>query len=210
MIIPIPYQSKKIEIDFSLSTILYAPTQDTIRMENTRTSRQNYNCVVDELRDDFLHDLAHTKYKGKFIINSTPLYPEDTPASERLGNCFDENFAVYLKMMKKGAKFIHGEMRSRLAEWSETDDCRGMPMWHVWVEVDDMVYDCSNGKKLIMPKEMFYLRYRVAWSEDYPLTFAFESATRLTIGRPPLSENLRVLAIKEKQRQFGFIDLDHR
>lgn len=196
-------------MDFSLYARLYAPTKTQTTMATTRTSRQNYNRVVDELRDNFIYDLEQ-KYKGKFIHNFKSLYQADTPASDRLGNCFDENFEVYLKMMKKGARFIHGETRSRLGEWAEIDDCRGMPMWHVWVELDDMVYDCSNGHKLIMPKELFYLKTRVAWSEDYPLTFAFESATRLTIGRPPPGENTRILEIKEKQRQLGHIDIDHR
>jgi hypothetical protein len=77
-----------------------------------------------------------------------------------------ENLETYQKLEKKGAKMVMGELRSRMQEWAELDECRGLPIYHVWVEVGDMVYDVSNGNKVIAPRELFYLAKRVVRAEE--------------------------------------------
>jgi hypothetical protein len=67
-----------------------------------------------------------------------------------------------------------------------------------------MVYDRSNGKSLIMPKEMYYLRSRVQRSAEYPMRWQFDlRGDRSTAHLPAPRETAMVQEIKAKQRALG-------
>jgi hypothetical protein len=108
-----------------------------------------------------------------------------------------------MKMLSKGAKLMNGELRSRLAEWKDVDEGKGMPIWHVWVEVGDMVYDRSNGKSEMMPKEMWYVCHRVKRSAEYPMSWRQNKDGTATAHLPAPRETAMVQEIKAKQRTLG-------
>jgi hypothetical protein len=166
--------------------------------------RRNHNEVQEDLRRWCLGYLVDGEYKGRYSIGKERITGnEHLPAEERRGTCYEDNREVWMKMINKGAKLMNGELRSRLAEWKDVDEGKGMPIWHVWVEVGDMVYDRSNGKSLIMPTELYYLRSRVKRSAEYPMTWKQNKDGTGTVHLPPPHETAMVREIKAKQRTLG-------
>lgn len=168
--------------------------------------RRNHNETLEQVRTWCLGHLADGEYKGRYSVGKERITGnEHLPAGQRKGFCFEENREVWMTMLKKGAKLMHGELRSRLAEWADVDEGKGMPIWHVWVEVGDMVYDRSNGKSLMMPREMFYLRSRVKRSAEYPMRWKqnkYNDGTA-TVSMPAPCDTAMVQEIKAKQRALG-------
>jgi hypothetical protein len=167
--------------------------------------RRNHNENIEGIRQWCLRHLADGEYKGRYSVGKERITGnEHLPAEERRGTCYEENREVWMTMLKRGAKLMHGELRSRLAEWKDADEGKGMPIWHVWVEVGDMVYDRSNGKSLMMPKEMYYLRSRVQRSAEYPMRWQFDLVRdKSTVHLPAPHETAMVREIKAKQRTLG-------
>ena len=167
--------------------------------------RRNHNETLDAIRQYCVGCLAE-EYKGRFSIGKERRTGnEHLPAEERRGSCYEENREVWMKMLSKGAKLMHGELRSRLAEWRDVDEGKGMPIWHVWVEVGDMVYDRSNGKSEVMPREMWYVIHRVKRSAEYPMRWSFDlrGGGKSTAHLPAPLETAMVQEIKAKQRKLG-------
>jgi hypothetical protein len=166
--------------------------------------RRNHNETLEQVRTWCLGHLADGEYKGRYSVGKERITGnEHLPADQRKGFCFEENREVWLTMLKKGAKLMNGELRSRLAEWKDVDEGKGMPIWHVWVEVGDMVYDRSNGKSLMIPREMFYLRSRVKRSAEYPMRWKQNKDGTASVHMPAPCDTAMVQEIKAKQRALG-------
>jgi hypothetical protein len=165
--------------------------------------RRNHNENLDGIRQYCVGCLAE-EYKGRYSIGKERRTGnEHLPAEQRRGSCYEENRAVWMLMLPKGAKLMNGELRSRLAEWKDVDEGKGMPIWHVWVEVGDMVYDRSNGKSEMMPKEMWYVCHRVKRSAEYPMSWRKNKDGTATAQLPAPRETAMVQEIKAKQRALG-------
>ena len=167
--------------------------------------RRNHNENLDAIRAMCLSMMEKYEYKGKCHVGTQKKRDDDhLPAGKRRGECFTENRAVWMAMMPKGAKLMMGECRSRLGEWRDFDEGKGMPIWHVWVEVDDMVYDRANGASILMPKEMFYMRFRVQRSAEYPKIWNHDTTRgTITVHLPAPRDVAMVKEIVEKQRTLG-------
>ena len=61
------------------------------------------------------------------------------------GNCYEVNGRWMIG--KNGYKLVHG------VAMNQKD---GKSMGHCWIEKDDLVYDYSNDKELIIHKEIYY------------------------------------------------------
>ena len=107
------------------------------------------------------------------------------------GSCVRENLEVFLKLFKAGAKFFHGELRSRLNEWSSVDGNRGRPIYHAWVELGDKVFDYSNGTKMVMDTDLFYIVRRVKRAEQIKVdVLEIINGNEITL-RPQIDEEQR-------------------
>jgi hypothetical protein len=172
-----------------------------------RSEKAHFNLVLEELREMNVEIMIDNLPAGsfKFIRHSPPL------STQQRGTCVTENLETYRKLEKKGAKMVMGEMRSRMSEWADLDECRGLPIYHVWVEVGDMVYDVSNGNKVIAPRELFYLAKRVVRAEEVQVVKKVR-IVRLT-KNSGMKEHIWTLdddqvnafgkPIREKQRRLG-------
>ena len=70
------------------------------------------------------------------------------------GDCYEAAGNLILPMFSeheipKGAEMVHGMVDGQGA-------LQGKRYGHAWVETDDTVYDYSNGRKLKIPKAMYY------------------------------------------------------
>jgi hypothetical protein len=131
------------------------------------------------------------------------------PAEFEKGTCFEENLRVFAIMRNKGARFMIGELRSKLNDWAEVDECRGMVIQHAWVEVGDMVYDRSNGNKVILPTEVYYTKFRVKRTEEVRFIADHRKIncdkSGYTIRLTPDEGQINAFSdyIRDKQRQLG-------
>jgi hypothetical protein len=175
-------------------------------------ARAAFNRVIGELEEVRMFNLIseYPQHQLK-MIQDTKRYEEHAsrPAEYEKGTCFEENLRVFAIMRNKGARFMIGELRSKLSDWADVDEGRGMVIQHAWVEVGDMVYDRSNGNKVILPTEVFYAKFRVKRAEE--LRF-IKDAKKIntdkggyTIRLTPDEHQLNAFNdyIRNKQRQLG-------
>jgi hypothetical protein len=137
------------------------------------------------------------EYKGKWSVTRT-----ETPLA---GDCHEQMIAVWKKLGRLGAKMMLGETRSMAGEWRNFDCGRGMPLWHCWVEYQDMVYDTSQGQNILMPKEMYYTAFRVQTAMPYPIT---ETASRNR--KEGLCIDIRIPSPRELEFVRNIIRKQHR
>lgn len=180
--------------------------QHSEEKSNMRTTRADFNCVLEELREMNVEIMIENLPAGsfKFLRSSAPRN------TTQRGTCVEENLEVFRKLEKKGAKMVMGELRSRMNEWAELDECRGLPIYHVWVEVGGVVYDVSNGNKVIAPVELFYLAKRVVRSQQVEVV---KKTRFLKKGKSGVIQHIWTLddaqvnafgkPIREKQRSLG-------
>ena len=174
--------------------------------KNMRTTRADFNCVLEELREMNVEIMIENLPAGsfKFLRSSAPR------STTQRGTCVEENLEVFRKLENKGAKMVMGELRSRMSEWAELDECRGVPIYHVWVEVGGVVYDVSNGNKVIAPAELFYLAKRVVKTEEVRVV---KKTRFLKKGKCGVIQHIWTLddaqvepfasSIRQKQRRLG-------
>lgn len=174
-------------------------------------ARAAFNRVIGELDEMRMFKLLQ-EYPSHHIkfIQDRDFYNDvvSRPAEFERGTCFQENMRVFAAMRNKGARMMMGELRSKLNDWREVDECRGMVIQHAWVEVGDMVYDRSNGNKIILPREVFYHQFRVKYTEE--LRFLKDSRKinakgGYTIRLTPDEDQLTAFndRIRNKQRKLG-------
>lgn len=175
-------------------------------------ARAAFNRVIGELAEVRLFNLVneYPEYQLK-MTQDTERYRRaaSRPAEFETGTCFEENMRVFAIMRNKGARMMMGELRSKLGEWSEVDECRGMVIQHAWVEVGDMVYDRSNGNKVLLPREVFYHKFRVKYAEEIRF---LKDARKINADKsgytirltPDESQIIKFNdRIRDKQRQLG-------
>lgn len=118
------------------------------------------------------------------------------------GQCAEESLQLYKKMKHMGAKVINGVLRSKRNEWRTVNECRGMPIYHCWVEVGDKVYDYSNGERVIADRDIYYQIKRVGKTIEVVPTI-----TATEIGFDTAEEKKRAKFYKEvrkQQRALGY------
>lgn len=176
------------------------------------TARTKMNIVIDEVE----------RFGFKMRVNSGGLfsYKSDNTEDDRRvgmkGSCVRDNLLLYKKMKKLNPKFIQGECLSRLGEWANANEGKGMPTYHAWVEIGDKVYDYSNGQKLVADRELFYLLRRVKRTiESVPtidLVKKYKQGKTITISISDIDfddeEDAKRQAfyksIRDKQKKLGY------
>jgi len=175
-------------------------------------ARAAFNRVIGELEETWVIQRLSMEYpKHQFkLIQDEERYREirSRPAKFSEGTCFEENLRVFAIMRSKGARMMIGELRSKLNDWRDADEGRGMVIQHAWVEVGDMVYDRSNGNKVILPKEVFYIKARVKRAEELRLREVKKikaDKSGYTIRIIPDEDQINAFNdyIQNKQRQLG-------
>lgn len=90
------------------------------------------------------------------------------------GDCFEA--AVYLMQwlpQELNPIIVHGEATGR-------GKIEGIQHAHAWVEVDDRVFDFSNGKEVVIDKDVYYAIGRVKNTVRYSQSEA--NAAMLNVG----------------------------
>ena len=172
-----------------------------------------YNEVIDHMREvGFKCRTKWVRQPNGTIVGEGWTGSEDKAtlsqlAKTQMGNCVRESLAVVAKLRKRtGVKWVQGELRSRQPQWKEIDDNRGMPIYHCWVELDDKVYDFSNGSKTIADRDLYYMYRRVVRSKEIPYVLKQISENEYTLShnterdRQPFYDEIR-----RKQRRLGYI-----
>ena len=177
-----------------------------------KMARAAFNRVIGELDEVGMFRLVneYPEYQLKMTQDEERYRrAASRPAEFETGTCFQENYRVFAIMRNKGARMMMGELRSKLGEWAEADECRGMIIQHAWVEVGDMVYDRSNGNKVIMPTEVYYHKFRVKYTEEVRFLRGARKIngdkSGYTIRLLPDESQLTAFndRIRNKQRQLG-------
>ena len=68
-----------------------------------------------------------------------------------LGDCYEAagKLILYDRGKMENAKLVHGMVNGQ-------GPLNGVRYGHAWVELDDIVFDYSNGRKLEIPKRVYY------------------------------------------------------
>lgn len=167
-----------------------------------------YNEVIDQIRE--FGFTLRTKYEIKpngSVVGNGWSASQDDEAVRQLrantgGTCVRESWAVVEKLRKRtGVKWVQGELRSRLGNWKDADENRGMPIYHCWVELDDKVYDFSNGSKTIADRDLWYMYRRVQKTQELPYRINSDGGDVYynVEDRRPFYEMVR-----RKQRSLGY------
>ena len=64
------------------------------------------------------------------------------------GDCILASYATYFKMRKNGAVRVSGIRKAMNLDNTDYP--------HYWVENKGLVFDCSNGQQIIVPKKSYY------------------------------------------------------
>ena len=142
-------------------------------------NRMFYKMVVDELR--VVSFKRRTKLvtgadgvsQGKGYYCRPPRVVQTKRVTTSRGDCITLNHTLWRQICaKKGSsenvRLMYGELLSRLNEWAFVNECKGMPIFHVWVEVLTAdgwkVYDSSDGLT-IADQDLYYFNKRVKRTE---------------------------------------------
>ena len=175
-----------------------------------KKNRIAYNEVVDEMSAVGVRMRTGFKGSADGVERGNNLYFKvtgETPANGN-GTCVGEAMSTWFKLRKLGSKYMCGVMRSRNGAWKDIDEGKGMPIYHCWVECGDTVYDCSNGGKSIMDKEIYYQLRRVKKVEEFfPITVM--SGKRVYYSFPDKEDDRRLKwateNVRDPQRKFGYV-----
>ncbi len=188
-------------------------TKQQKKQNNAPLYKTLYNEVIDHLREvGFKNRTKWVRQPNGTVVGEGWTGSEDTTkisqlSKTQMGNCVRESLAVVAKLRKRtGVKWVQGELRSRQPQWKEIDNNRGMPIYHCWVELDDKVYDFSNGSKTIADRDLYYMYRRVVRSKEIPYVIEQVSENEYTLShntdrdRRPFYDEIR-----RKQRRLGYI-----
>lgn len=72
------------------------------------------------------------------------------------GDCFKANYdALLTKPFNKGWFLCHGVVTGTAGP------VKNLQYVHAWLEHGDIIYDYSNGAKLVMPRALYYMMGRI-------------------------------------------------
>ena len=191
------------------------PKQTKQQKKQTKTAssyKHLYNEVIDEVREFGLkHRTNWVRQPNGTIMGEGWAVSEDIDkisqiAKTQTGNCVRESLAVVAKLRNRtGVKWIQGELRSRQPQWKEINDNMGMPIYHCWVELDDKVYDFSNGSKTIADRDLWYMYRRVVRAREVPYVLEQISENEYTLSHKIEDRQPFYDEIRRKQRRLGYI-----
>ncbi len=79
------------------------------------------------------------------------------------GDCYEAAARLQMKHSHEDCYLVHAEVIGQ-------GELTGLPFGHAWVECGDTVYDYSNGRKLEIPKQLYYLLGKVeetrVWTDE--------------------------------------------
>lgn len=179
---------------------------------NKMSYKAQYNNVVDEVREFGLKHRTNWVKQSGGVFGKGFVATEDKEklkqyATGKNGTCVRESLLMLVKMNQKGQNpvWVQGELRGRGGDWNEIDDNKGMPMYHCWVELNEKVYDFSNGMRTIADRDLFYMYRRVVKSQEVPYQIIKKGEYEYSINhncerdRQPFADKIRA-----KQRRFGY------
>lgn len=119
--------------------------------------------------------LLFTKRLLWVIVGSGGLSVIDTlSCNEPEGNCYEAALELFLRFntdLPTGPKLVHGRVHGQ-------GRLKGISFGHAWVEVGDVVFDYSNGGKLIMRRDHYYQMGKIEEVEKYTFSQLFEHIER--------------------------------
>jgi len=181
--------------------------------QSTINYKAQYNNVIDSIRDFGFNMRTNfiTEPDGSVRGNGISIKLDPSTATKYTtgshGTCVKDNLTIFVKLSKAGAKFYHGECRSRINEWATTDENKGMPVYHCWVEMGEKVYDYSNGKKMVCDTDLFYQKYRVRKSEQVRVEVVEHREKKGISLETHVDEVQRerfCIQVRASQRTFGY------
>jgi len=179
-------------------------------IEPTTATRIAYNEVVDEMSAVGIRIRTGFKGSADGVERGNNLYfkVEGSTPANGYGTCVKDAMSVWFKLRKLGSKYMCGVMRSRNGDWKHIDEGKGMPIYHCWVECGETVYDCSNGGKTIMDKEIYYQLRRVKKVEEF-FPNAVITGKGVFYSFPDKEDDRRIewatKNVRDIQRKFGYV-----
>jgi hypothetical protein len=103
----------------------------------------------------------------------------DLPDENKGGDCYYvAGKAALNRARKMGDREFIGTPYVVHAQVIGQGAIEGLPYGHAWVEDDVFVYDFSNGRSIVMPKEVYYMFGKVTTEEPLYYKYTFEQAVR--------------------------------
>ncbi len=93
-----------------------------------------------------------------------------------IGNCFEKHGKMVLEYKAKELLLVHGEV-------SGQQHFEGIRFTHCWLENDTHVYDYSNNRELVFPKEVYYLLGRILNDEGKLAKYTNKEAREFMIDK---------------------------
>lgn len=93
---------------------------------------------------------------------------------EAVGDCFEAALELFLNFhtdLPTGPQLVHGRVHGQ-------GKLKGISFGHAWVEIGDIVFDYSNGGKLVMRKDDYYRLGKIEDVEKYTFSKLFAEIER--------------------------------
>jgi len=88
----------------------------------------------------------------------------------RLANCFSKSFEILGILSDcKDVRLVHGVI---------VQD-QGYKILHAWIEINDVVIDMANNRKIITTKDIYYNKHKIEKVYRYTFLEAIETATKV-------------------------------
>ena len=177
----------KIEIDFQtidtpilLGNGLYAQWQENVVLDG-------YHRILQALYNKDVKIPAFFKLnsEGKISTYAKGGQTKEIQEKNRGGNCFEIAGKIAMAtpetLKSMGLPKFHGTPYVVHAQVIGQGDIEGVKYGHAWVEDDLFVYDFSNGRKIVFPKELYYLLGGVETKKPIYFKYEFWEARKLML-----------------------------
>jgi predicted ABC-type ATPase len=140
----------------------------------------NFDYDIIERGGEELPQERNHKFLGK-LIDQKKLETIEYKGGGKItgGDCYQAagNFVINQRMMPDNIKFV-GEPYIVHAQVTGQGSIDGLKYGHAWVEDDQLIYDYSNGRELVIPKEFYYALGKIKTIKPRYFKYTFEQARK--------------------------------
>lgn len=113
--------------------------------------------------DGVMRSTNSATFYARVVDNSFLINMSSSSMDNPLGNCSEASMTTRVKLSKNGAIRVRGGLSSDFAVGIISKNQKEIT--HYWVEAGGKVWDWSQGKNVIMDKEIYYALYKIETTE---------------------------------------------